>query len=332
MERPGAHVPVPGEVDVRDATGGVVGAGTPDAADQLEPTGAHHVQDAVAHRHPGSQDVASARQAAAGQLQEMIETHSAALFRAAFHMTGRADDAQDLVQETFIRAWRFIDTFDPARGARGWLFKILMNVHADYRRRQRRGPQVADLVEPDAADALYLYTQVAHSEELRARGDPGEVFFASLLGGEVRAALRAVPDQYRKVFLLSVEGFTYHEIAETLGIPMGTVMSRLHRARALLQQSLWDYCVQTGRCRPGVAPAPLPAPCADACRHLSGFLDRELTPDALVLVEGHLATCRQCCTRLEFQRRLEATIRAELRGRRLPRRFKTRLAHLVSLL
>jgi len=272
------------------------------------------------------------RDSAAALLQGMIEEYSAALYRTAFHLTGRSDDAQDLVQETFIRAWRFIDRFDPSVGsARSWLFKILMNVHIDYRRRQRREPQSADLLEPDAADDLYLYKQAVASDDLRIRGNPEEAFFDTLVGGEVQAALRAVPAHYRQVFLLSLEGFAYHEIAEMLDIPTGTVMSRLHRARTMLEKSLWDYCVQTGRCRPGVA-ASLPAPCADACRNLYGLLDRELDEQVLSAVQEHLAVCRQCCTRLEFQQRLVATIRQELGRRHTPRRFKSRLARLVSLL
>ena len=262
----------------------------------------------------------------------MVEEYSAALYRAAFHMTGRADDAQDLVQETFIRAWRFFHTFNEGGNPRGWLFKILMNVHVDYRRRQRREPQTADLLEPEAVDDLYLYKRVVESDDLRTQGNPDEAFFDTLLGGEVQAALRAVPEQYRTVFLLSLEGFTYHEIAEMLGIPIGTVMSRLHRARTLLEKSLWEYCVQTGHCRPGAAAATIPSPCADACHNLYGFLDRELDQPALAAVEGHLAFCRQCCNRLEFQQRLEITIRQELGRRHTPRRFKERLARLVSLL
>ncbi len=272
------------------------------------------------------------RNGAAALLQKMVDAHSAALYRAAFHMTGRADDAQDLVQEAFIRAWRFIDTFDESRDARGWLFKILMNVHVDYRRRQHREPQVSELLEPEAVGDLYLYKQVVESDDLRTRGDPDETFFDTLVGGEVQAALGAVPEQYRKVFLLSVEGFTYHEIAEMLGIPMGTVMSRLHRARTLLEKSLWEYCVQIGRCRQGAAAAALPAPCADACHGLYGFLDHELDQQPLSAIEGHLAVCRQCCNRLEFQQRLESTIRQELGRHRIPRQLKSRLAQLVSML
>lgn len=277
------------------------------------------------------QDRAS-REAAAARLQDLVREYGASLYRAAFHMTGRADDAEDLVQETFIRAWRFYHTLDEERNVRGWLFKVLMNVHVDYRRRQRRAPQTADLLEPETVDDLYLYKQVVQSDDLGTRGNPGETFFDALLGGEVQAALRAIPDQYRKVFLLSVEGFTYHEIAEALGIPIGTVMSRLHRARTLLEKSLWEYCVQTGRCRPGAAAAATPAPCADACHNLYSFLDRELDQSTLAAVEGHLAICRQCCNRLEFQQRLEATIRQELGRHRTPRRFKDRLARLVGLL
>ncbi len=286
----------------------------------------------VSDTYPGKDDEEAQRDTAAALLHRFVDEYSGPLYRAAFHLTGRSDDAQDLVQETFIRAWRFIDRFDPLVGnARNWLFKILMNVHIDYRRRQCRELRSADLLQADAADDLYLYKQAVASDDLRVRGNPEEAFFGTLVGGEVQAALQAVPAHYRQVFLLSLEGFAYHEIAEMLDIPIGTVMSRLHRARTMLEKSLWDYCVQTGRCRSDVA-ASLPAPCADACHYLYGFLDHELDERTLTAVQEHLAVCRQCCSRLEFQQRLEATIRLELGCRHIPRRFKSRLARFVSML
>jgi RNA polymerase sigma-70 factor (ECF subfamily) len=265
-------------------------------------------------------------------LQAMVDRYGAALYRAALHLTGRPADAEDLVQETFLRAWRFAHTFDARRDPRGWLFKILMHVHVDYRRRQRRAPETADLLEPEAVDELYLYRHVVGSDELRERGNPEEAFFERLLGGEVQAALRALPDAYRKTLLLFAEGLTYGQIAEALGVPVGTVMSRLHRARTLLEKSLWEYCVQTGRCRPAPAAAAVAGPCASACRDLYRYLDAELDPPARAAVEAHLAVCRACCTRLEFQQRFEAVVRQELGRRTLPRRLRARLARLVSLL
>jgi RNA polymerase sigma-70 factor (ECF subfamily) len=260
-------------------------------------------------------------------LQRMVEEHSGALYRAAYHMTGRADDAEDLVQETFIRAWRFFHRFDPAGNARRWLFRILMNLYVDSLRRRKRRPEAFALSEGESVDDLYLYRHVVGSED----GDPAVAFFAHLVGDEVQAALRDLPAHYRKVILLFAEGFSYHEIAEILNLPIGTVMSRLHRARALLQKSLWEYCLRTGCCRPHPAPAVLPAACVEACRNLYGYLDSELDPATLTSVQQHLAVCRQCCNRLEFQRRLEATIREGL-GRRIPRSLRSRLRRLVQLL
>jgi RNA polymerase sigma-70 factor (ECF subfamily) len=246
-------------------------------------------------------------------------------------MTGQADAAQDLVQETFLRAWRAFRTFDPAGNARAWLYKILLRLHLDARRRQRAQP-AADLTQADAVDDLYLYRRVVEVEGLREAGNPETAFFDSLVGGEVRAALPAVPPVHRRVILLAAEGFTYREIADVLDIPVGTVMSRLHRARALLQKSLWDYCVQIGRCRPGPPAAPLSGPCADACHSLYRYLDGALEGETLRAVQAHLSVCRQCCSRLEFQRRLEMTVRAELGRRRLPRHLKARILRLIRFL
>ncbi len=106
------------------------------------------------------------------------------------------------------------------------------------------------------------------------------------------------------------------------------MISRSHRTRTLLQKSLWEYCVRTGRCRPQPTPAVVPAPCAEACRHLYGYLD----PASLTAVEQHLAVCRRCCDRLEFYRRLEATIRETLQRTRLPRSLRSRLNRLAQLL
>lgn len=267
-------------------------------------------------------------------LQEIISAHVPALYRAAYHLVGNREDAQDLVQETFLRAWRSLDRFAPSSNPRAWLYKILMNLHVDFRRKTARRPEIADLVDMGEVDDLYLYKNVVHAEDLAATDSPESAFFEGFLGDEVRHALAALPEQYKMTILLSaMEGFSYQEIAEVLGIPIGTVMSRLHRARTLLQKSLWDYCVQSGMCKPPrVTPAPVTAACADACQHLYGFLDRELDDATLTAVQGHLDACRPCCDRLEFQQRLNDVIRSQLGKRRVPRKFKERLTTLASLL
>jgi len=141
--------------------------------------------------------------------------HMDALLRTALRMTKNENDAQDLVQETMIKSYRFWDKFEPGSNCRAWLFKIMTNIFInDYRSKSR---------------------------------DPEKELFAKVFDDDVKRAVENLPDDFRLVVVLSfLEGFSYQEIAEIADLQLGTVKSRLHRGRKLLQKELYDYAVKNG--------------------------------------------------------------------------------------
>jgi RNA polymerase sigma-70 factor (ECF subfamily) len=144
------------------------------------------------------------------------------LFAAAYRMTGNAHDAEDLVQETFLRAHRALDGFEAGSNARAWLLTILRRVRTDAFRRRQRRPRTVELV-PDSTDVA-----VAPAQDALASGYE-----------ELERALAALPENFRTaVVLRDLQELSYAEIAEAVGVPVGTVMSRIHRGRALLREAL----------------------------------------------------------------------------------------------
>jgi RNA polymerase sigma-70 factor (ECF subfamily) len=173
------------------------------------------------------------------RFQTLAEAHLDGLFGAALRLTRNRTRAEDLLQETFLRAWRSFHTFQTGTNARAWLYKILMNAYIDSYRKATREPEVVD---QEDVDEFYLYTKVQESEDLRRAGNPEEVLMSRLMDADVKGALDSLPDAFRQVVVLAdIEGFSYKEIADILAIPIGTVMSRLHRGRRQLQVKLWDY-------------------------------------------------------------------------------------------
>jgi RNA polymerase sigma-70 factor, ECF subfamily len=151
-------------------------------------------------------------------------------------MTGNPADAEDLVQETYLRAFRSINQFKPGTNLRAWLFKIQTNSFInEYRKRVRR-PRNTSL---DDVEEYYLYSHLVESGVQPAASVTEDEILAQIDDAEVFRALDQLQDNYRQVVLLAdVEGFAYREIAEILDIPVGTVMSRLHRARKRLREQL----------------------------------------------------------------------------------------------
>lgn len=169
----------------------------------------------------------------------LITEHLDGLFRTALRLTRNRANAEDLLQETFLRAWRSFHTFKPGTNARAWLYRILMNAHIDAYRRTTREP---DIVDQDDVDEFYLYSKVQESDEFRRAGNPEEALLSQLMEADVVGALEDLPESFRAVVVLAdIEGLSYKEIAEVLDIPIGTVMSRLHRGRRQLQVTLWDF-------------------------------------------------------------------------------------------
>jgi RNA polymerase sigma-70 factor (ECF subfamily) len=172
------------------------------------------------------------------RFEEMVAQHLDALYAAALRLTRNRQDAEDLLQETLLKAWRSYHTFEEGTNARAWLFRILMNAHIDRYRKATREPELSDV---EDVGEFYLYTKVQESEQLRGVGDP-EKLLERIMEHEVREALESLPEHFRRVVILAdLQGFSYKEIADILGIPVGTVMSRLFRGRRLLQRKLWDY-------------------------------------------------------------------------------------------
>jgi len=151
------------------------------------------------------------------------------LYRTALRMTGQDATAQDLVQETVLRAYRSFGHFIPGSNFRAWIFRILTNTFINDYRRRGHAPQSLDMADVDPSDPSDVeHVRAADVEAL-----------TETLGDEARRAIEKLPPDFRLVFLLSTfEGFSYKEIAEIAGIPIGTVMSRLFRARALVRSEL----------------------------------------------------------------------------------------------
>jgi RNA polymerase sigma-70 factor (ECF subfamily) len=146
------------------------------------------------------------------------------------------------VQETYLRAYRSYATFEEGTNLRAWLFRIMTNTFINsYRSKQRRVQET----EMNDIDNLYLYRSIAGSDVASRSAE--DTMFELFTDDEVKAALEDLPEQFRlPVLLADVEDFSYKEIAEILDIPMGTVMSRLHRGRKAMQKALADFATQQG--------------------------------------------------------------------------------------
>jgi RNA polymerase sigma-70 factor (ECF subfamily) len=169
--------------------------------------------------------------------------HMDGLYSAALRMTRNPADAEDLVQETFLKAYRAFPGFEAGTNLRAWLYRILTNTYINaYRARQRR-PVVEDV---DDVEELYLYRRL-HDEVGISSASAEDAVLGAMTDDSIKAALESLPDAFRiAVLLADVEGFSYAEIAEITEVPIGTVMSRLHRGRRALQKALLPYARQIG--------------------------------------------------------------------------------------
>ncbi len=176
------------------------------------------------------------------------------LYTAALRMTHNPSDAEDLVQETYLKAYRAFGGFQQGTNLKAWLYKILTNTFINTYRSRKRRPEQTDL---DEVEDLYLYRRLGGLEAVTASRSAEEEVLEHFTDGDVKAAVDALPEQFRiAVLLADVEGFSYKEIAEILDVPIGTVMSRLHRGRKALQKALHDVGVRRGSIEPAVdAPA-----------------------------------------------------------------------------
>lgn len=172
------------------------------------------------------------------QKEAMI--HIDPLYSFALRMTGDPEDANDLVQETYMKAYRFFDSFEKGTNCKAWLFRILKNSYINKYRKEAKEP---DKVDYD--DIKEFYHSIKHSS--LDSNDMQEKIFSSLLDDEVSRALESLPEDFREVVqLCDIEGFTYEEIANMVDCPIGTVRSRLHRGRKILRDKLLEYARQHG--------------------------------------------------------------------------------------
>jgi len=166
-----------------------------------------------------------------------------ALYRTALRMTRSEAEAEDLVQETYIRAFRFRHQFTLGTNLKAWLFRILTNTFINQYRRKAARPDTTEL---DDVEESILYRHMRDVSPGSASPDPEAELIDNTLSSEVKDALEALPEKFRTTLLLDVEGFSYKEIAEIMDVPIGTVMSRLHRGRKFLQKRLYDVARDRG--------------------------------------------------------------------------------------
>ena len=166
------------------------------------------------------------------------------LYAAAVRMTRNPADAEDLVQETFVRAYRGFGSFQDGTNLRAWLYRILTNTFINSYRAAQRRPEQSEL---DDVEELYLYRRIGGLEAASLGRSAEDEMMDLFTDTQVKDAVDALPEQFRLAVLLAdVDGFSYKEIAEILDVPIGTVMSRLHRGRKALQKSLYRFALDQG--------------------------------------------------------------------------------------
>ena len=166
------------------------------------------------------------------------------LFSTALRMTRSRSDAEDLVQETYIKGWRSFHTFQEGTNLRAWLFRIMTNTYINkYNAKKRKGTEV----ELDDVEELFLYKRLGSIDQSQLSNSAEDQMLELFTDDEVKNALEELPEDFRVPVLLSdVDGFSYKEISEMLEIPIGTVMSRLHRGRKAMQKMLYEYARDRG--------------------------------------------------------------------------------------
>lgn len=171
------------------------------------------------------------------EFERIALVHLDTIYNAVLRLTGHTSDAEDLVQETFLKAYRFFHRYREDNNCLAWLFRIMKNSYINRFRQKSREPA---MVSNDGQDGLVF-------EPKDVSGEPDKEMLDRLLDDEVEQAVQALPDEFKMVVLLSdIEGLQYKEIADILSCPIGTVRSRLSRGRRLLKRQLWAYAQDHG--------------------------------------------------------------------------------------
>jgi len=175
---------------------------------------------------------------------ELALPHMQALYTAALRMTRNPADAEDLVQETFLKAYRAFDRYEDGTNIRAWLYKILTNTFINSYRAAKRRPEKADV---EDVEDLYMYRRLGELQAAGTGRSAEDEVFSHFTDDEVKEAIESLPEAFRiAVLLADVEGFSYKEIADITDVPIGTVMSRIHRGRKALQKALTDFAEARG--------------------------------------------------------------------------------------
>jgi len=168
--------------------------------------------------------------------------HLNALYNYARSINYSQEDAEDLVQDTYMRAYRFFHQYTPGSNCKAWLFTILRNLYNSRYKQYKKKP---DKVHYEDTDEVYNF--MVEGEWTSEIGDPESEFFDSILPQRIVDAIEELPEEFKSTLILAdLEDFSYKEIAEILDCPLGTVMSRLHRARNILKKKLVDYAEEQG--------------------------------------------------------------------------------------
>ena len=185
---------------------------------------------------------------ARGTFEQLARQHMSALYNMALRLTRNPSEAEDLVQDTLLRAYRFFNRYEQGSNFKAWIFKILKNSFINRYRKDQQIPETVDF----SAIEEGLERLVDESYREGAPPDPEQAFLSGVVDHEIEEALASLPEEYRMVFLMAVQQeMSYKEIAAALSIPIGTVMSRLHRARRLMQTRLVEYGRRRGLTGPG---------------------------------------------------------------------------------
>jgi len=181
---------------------------------------------------------------------QMVQQNTDALYGVALRLTRNRATAEDLVADSVMKAWTAIDTLDDRERFRPWLFRIMHNLFvSECRKRSVRPTETSwsDLVDDDGGEEVTTLLLEQPEEFLAWWATPERALANRLLGEQIRRAIDQLPDAFRiTVLLVNVEGLAYDEAAEVLGVPTGTVRSRMKRGRTLLQKALWEQARDTG--------------------------------------------------------------------------------------
>ncbi|MGQ3685714.1 MAG: sigma-70 family RNA polymerase sigma factor [Candidatus Loosdrechtia sp.] len=181
------------------------------------------------------------------EFEDIAMKYLDSLYNMAMRLASNKEEAEDLVQETYLKAYRFFDTFQKGTNIKAWLFKILRNTFINKYRKTINTPNELFYEDVETVNSGLAYSKEDATEELSDTLEGKYADLNSLMEDDVKRAIESLPIEYREAILLSdVEELSYKDIAEITHVPIGTIKSRLNRGRKLLQKSLWEYAKDRG--------------------------------------------------------------------------------------